>query len=348
MLQLIAQNWAVENPGLKLALWIDNASVHKATDAIIDVYLSSFVNVRFFAPNMTHFWQPLDRYFFAVIKKILKKISRQVENATAVLAVAATGSSALAAYSAMEEVVEVAPKLLQSDFAATGLYPWNREKVEALADLYHEEMSEFFELDAATTLKVAPAVAMAAAAAAVHVNEARGVVDKFVPTEEERAPFRMNGSKAYSGQEMAAVRRERIRSAKEATEAKEAAAEAAKTAKEAKARDREERKRRRSDIASRKKGRSKCFVCRVKRHAHGVLCNTCQVRWACNTCNGSAGGAALTRIEKHQKNCIDAAPDDSGEDQEEHEPKNKRQRTTRSSTGTKETRSRETALQIRI
>ena len=348
MLRLIGKHWSDENPGLKLALWIDNASVHKATDSICDVFNEFLVNVRFFAPNTTHFWQPLDRYFFAVLKKILKKIGRLVEHSAAVLSVCASGYSAITAYAAMAEVVELAPKLLQADFAETGVFPWNRAKVEELADLYHEEMSEFFELEAATSLTVKPAVAMAAAAAAVHVNAAREAAEKFIPTAEERAPLRMNAGKAYSGQEMAAMRRDRIQSAKEAKEAKETAAAEAQAAKEAKARDKEKQKRRRSDIASRKERRSKCFVCDVKRHAHGVLCSTCQARWACNKCNGSANSAALTRIESHQKHCIDAAPEDSEEDQEDDEPQEKRQRKSRSSTGTKETRSRETALQIRL
>eukprot|EP00727_Mastigamoeba_balamuthi_P002352 m51a1_g12113 hypothetical protein (598) ;mRNA; r:1434-3227 len=118
-------------PGIKPVVVTDNMSAHYAKKAL-EWSIAHGVYMFFLPPQVTHFMNPLDDAYFAVLKRVSSSLVSKN-----------SASIAMSKHSLAQEVISAAQRargrltdaVIRSSFANVGLYPFNKELILAKAKL---------------------------------------------------------------------------------------------------------------------------------------------------------------------------------------------------------------------
>jgi len=133
--------WKVKYPGLYCCLIGDNLNVHHDLN-VMKVALENHIYQCFLVQNTSHWSQPLDNLLFARLKQ---EISLSTQSNTYLQCF--TSENIISLVDTVLQAVQKAftPKTIISSFKETGLFPFDKEKIEKLARENHVHESSHYQ-----------------------------------------------------------------------------------------------------------------------------------------------------------------------------------------------------------
>jgi hypothetical protein len=125
--------WNDRAGGRRAQLFMDNLKAHTKLDVVWQAHTNN-VRCLWFAPNVTHYLQPLDQSPFGLFKRLIASKKHTVTQFSA-KAGQVNNLTPEDHVALSQEVFEdsFTPRVIKRAFVDTGLVPWDKEKILALA-----------------------------------------------------------------------------------------------------------------------------------------------------------------------------------------------------------------------